>query len=348
MLKTRHAFACLSLSVTLLGTLSCSSPKQEPKESVDTKLSAADQKKLDEAQAEMEIGRNMAGRLIKFYGAYPDEKLVRYVNEVGALVSRYSDYPERKFMFEVYYSDDVNAFACPGGYILISLGAIKNASNEAELAHILGHEIAHVGKRHMFNELSKMSEEELKKTGEANTKFDQLPEEVRNRKRPNPEQSTLGALFARYISGGSAGLNVLQAAKAGMSLITDKGLGAELEFEADREGTRFATNAGYYSKGLVNFLCRIEVQRGHAPDYCLTKQASKDSPKSILDRTHPSIPDRVLNIKGVLEAMRANEAVGAKGRKRYVAIKERIKGVTIDIKDEEQDTAEPSPDAKKD
>lgn len=348
MLKTRHAFACLSLSIASLGTFSCSSPKEEPKETVESKLSPADQKKLDDARAEMEIGRNMAGRLIKYYGAYPDEKLVRYVNEVGSLVSRYSDFPDRKFMFEVYYSDDVNAFACPGGYILVSLGAIKNASNEAELAHILGHEIAHVGKKHMFNELSKMSEDELKKASEANSKFDLLPEEVRARKRPTPEQSELGALVARYVSGGSAGLNILQAAKAGMSLITDKGLGADLEFEADQAGTKFATNAGYYSKGLVNFLCRVEVQRGHAPDYCLQKQASKAAPKSILDKTHPSIPDRVLNLKGVLQAMQANEVVGAKGRKRYVAIKERIRGVTINDKDEEKDTAEPSPDAKKD
>lgn len=355
MLKAQHAFACLSM----LAAFSCSSPKEDPKESVDSKPSAAEtadgkqplsekEKKLEEARAEMEIGRNMAGRLIKYYGAYPDEKLVRYVNEVGGLVSRYSDYPDRKFMFEVYYSDDVNAFACPGGYILVSLGAIKNASNEAELAHVLGHEIAHVGKKHMFNALSKMSEDELKKASEAKSKFDDEPMELKARRRPTPEQSEFGSLVARYISGSSAGLNILQAAKAGMSLITEKGLGADLEFEADREGTKIATNAGYYSKGLVNFLCRIEVHRGHAPDYCLQKQNEKEPPKSVLDRTHPSIPDRVLNIKGVLQAMRANEVIGAKGRKRYVAIKERIRGVTIDKTNEEKDTALPSPEAKKD
>ncbi len=341
--------SALSLTFALSATqFACFGSKSEPKETVESKLSPEDQKKVDEAKAEMEIGRNMAGRLIKYYGAYPDEKLVRYVNEVGALVSRYSDYPDRKYMFEVYYSDEVNAFACPGGYILVSLGAIKNASNEAELAHVLGHEIAHVGKKHMFNALSKMSEEELKKAGEKKSKFDDLPEEVKARKRPEPEQSELGSLVARYISGSAAGLNILQAAKAGMSLITEKGLGADLEYEADKEGTRFAANAGYYAKGLVNFLCRIEVQRGHAKDYCLEKQATKAEPKSVLDRTHPSIPDRVVNLKDVLKAMRANEMLGAKGRKRYVAIKERIRGVTIDKLDEEKDQAAPSPEAKKD
>lgn len=364
MLKVQHAFACMSALLMLLAS-GCSSSKVDPKDGLgEPKPGAAEEeknktsasgkslsekeKKLDEARAEMEIGRNMAGRLIKYYGAYPDEKLVRYVNEVGSLVSRYSEFPERKFMFEVYYSDDVNAFACPGGYILISLGAIKNASNEAELAAILGHEIAHVGRKHMLNALTKMSDEEFKKAAETKSKFVEEPIEVTARRRPAAQQSEFGAIVARYVSGGSAGLNILQAAKAGMSLITDKGLGAELEFEADREGTKIATNAGYYSKGLVNFLCRLEVNRGHAPNYCLQKQAVKGAPKSILDKTHPSVPDRVLNIKGVLEAMRADEMVGAKGRKRYVAIKERIRGVTIDKDNEENDSALPSPEAKKD
>jgi predicted Zn-dependent protease len=155
--------------------------------------------------------------------------------------------------------------------------------------------------------------------------------------------------MARYLSGSSAGLNILQAAKAGMSLITEKGLGADLEYEADREGTRFAINAGYYSKGLVNFLCRLEVNRGHDPSYCLQKQAAvvSNAPKSILDKTHPSVPDRVLNIKGVLQAMKTNEAIGAKGRKRYVAIKERIKGV-LPEKDSDDDKAETASDLGKD
>ncbi len=341
MLIKKRALACLLLGIVSCLSPTCASNKELPNETVGAKVPVLTeaQKKLDEAKAEMEIGRNMAGRLLKFYGAYPDPKLVRYVNEVGGLLARYSDYPDRRFMFEVYYSDEVNAFACPGGYILISLGAIKNASNEAELAAVLGHEITHVGKKHMFNALSKMSEDEMKKAGNEAAKFTDLPEEVKNRKRPEPEESAFGSLMARYLSGTSAGLNILQAAKAGMSLITERGLGAELEYEADREGTRNAINAGYYAKGIINFLCRIETNRGHDANYCLQKPdatASGSGPKTVLDKTHPSVPDRVLNIKALLKAMKTNEAVGAKGRKRYLAIKERIQGV-IPSKDRDDD-----------
>ncbi|WP_176736354.1 M48 family metalloprotease [Oligoflexus tunisiensis] len=309
------------LSLVLMG--SCSFGSQPKAGQAEAQPDAEQQKKLDEARAELEIGRNMAGRLLKFYGAYPDEKLVRYVNEVGNFVAKYSDYPDRRYMFEVYNSDTVNAFACPGGYILVSIGAIKNASNEAELAHVLGHEVAHVGHKHMYNALNKMSKEELEKNADASGKATEIPEETKARMRPAPEQSELGATIAKYLSGSAAGLNILQAAKAGMSVIMEKGLGAELEYEADREGTRYAVGAGYYPKALINFLCRMEVSRGKPRDYCLKDAVAKGEPSTILDKTHPAVPLRVSNIKDVLVAMKADEIIGAKGKKRFTVIKER-------------------------
>ncbi len=313
----------LGLATMLLGSCSFGAkPKSEILE--PNNLDAAQQQKIEEARAEMEIGRNMAGRLLKFYGAYPDEKLVRYVNEVGNFVSKYSDFPDRRYMFEVYNSETVNAFACPGGYILISLGAIKNASNEAELAHVLGHEIAHVGHRHMFNTLNKMSKDELDKQAAAGVQAAPLPEESKVRQRPEPEESSLGKSIAKYIGGSAAGLNLLQAAKAGMSVIMEKGLGAELEFEADQLGTRYAVGAGFHPKALINFLCRMETNRGRPKDFCLKETTTQLEAKSILDKTHPSVPTRVANIKTVLLAMKADEIIGAKGKKRFMAVKERI------------------------
>ncbi len=330
----------LALWTPLLG--SCSFGKSKTTEAVDPKLTAEQQKVLDEAHAEMEIGRNMAGRLLKFYGAYPDEKLVRYVNEVGLYVAKFSEYPERRFMFDIYNSETVNAFACPGGYILVSLGAIRTASNEAELAHILGHEVAHVGHKHMFNTLNKMSKEDLDKAAKDSENVAQLPEELKARMRPEPEDSAFGALVARYMAGSTAGLNVLQAAKAGMSLILEKGLGAELELEADRDGTKYAINAGYNPKALINFLCRLETDKGKPKDYCL-KPVQKDLASgklSVLDRTHPPVPERVANIKDVLITMKAEDIIGAKGKKRFATVKERLQPAAAKPKDTPAPTRE--------
>ena len=304
---------------------SCTFEKDAKIEEAEPKFDAEQQKKIDEAHAELEIGRNMAGRLLKFYGAYPDEKLVRYVNEVGNYVAKFSKFPERRYMFEVYNSNTINAFACPGGYILISLGAIKNADNEAELAHILGHEIAHVGLKHMMNALTKMSKEELDKKAAEGARAALLPEELKVRQRPEPEESVLGSALAKYLVGSAGGLNFLQAAKAGMSLIMDQGLGAELEFEADQEGARYAISAGYFPLGMVNFLCRMETARGRPADFCLKESAAaKGEAKSILDKTHPPVPVRVNKIKEVLLAMKADEIIGAKGKKRFMTMKERL------------------------
>jgi len=314
-------FLAFGLSLVLMG--SCSFGSQPQAEQVEAQPDAEQQKKLEEARAELEIGRNMAGRLLKFYGAYPDEKLVRYVNEIGNFVAKYSDFPDRRYMFEVYNSESVNAFACPGGYILISLGAIKNASNEAELAHVLGHEVAHVGHKHMYNALNKMSKDELDKNAAAGAKASEVPEATKARMRPEPEQSAFGATVAKYLSGSAAGLNILQAAKAGMSVIMEKGLGAELEFAADREGTRYAVGAGYYPKALMNFLCRMETNRGKPKDYCLKDAVAKGEPASILDKTHPAVPLRVSNIKTVLASMKADDIIGAKGKKRFMVMRER-------------------------
>ncbi len=291
-----------------------------------SQLTPDQKKQLEEAQMEMDIGRNMAGRILRLYGPYGDEGLTQYVNEVGLYVAQNSDFPNRRYMFDIYKSDAVNAFACPGGYILISLGAIKLAKNEAELAHILGHEVAHVGRKHMLTTLQKMNKEELDKAAaETSDSVESQPETVLVRKRPDPDESEVGSTLARYLTGGATGLNIIKAAKAGMGIILEKGLGADLEFEADREGTRYAVNSGYQPKALVNFLCRLETSRGRPKNFCQTGGKALDKPLTVLDKTHPQVPDRVREIQTILEKMQAQSIVGAKGKKRFQQAKKTLR-----------------------
>jgi predicted Zn-dependent protease len=87
------------------------------------------------------------GRLAGFH---PDEKLEEYVQLVGLSLSMESDRPElfQGFHFAVIDSNDVNAFAAPGGFVFVTAGALRAMENEDELAGVLGHEIAHVVLRH--------------------------------------------------------------------------------------------------------------------------------------------------------------------------------------------------------
>lgn len=284
------------------------------------KLTKKEKRKVEELKMERDIGRNMAGRLLQFYGVYEDPALTGYVNQVGSYVASYSDDPERRYMFEIIDTDIVNAFASPGGYILVTLGAIRHCKNEAELAAVLSHEIAHVHRKHMLETIKNMSKEELEETVKEAEKNIKLAPSVSVRKRVKPEGSDTGAMLARYLSGSVAGLSLLAAAKAGMSLLLEKGLKPEYEYDADKHGVKTAINAGYHPSALNNYLCRLE-HKMHGIEVkgkCkLVRKKSKKKNETILEKTHPPIIDRVASIKSVLSKMSADEIVGAKGVKRF-------------------------------
>jgi predicted Zn-dependent protease len=299
--------AALLASFSLQILVSCNSSKPVMAEAGAVQLAPEDQKKLEDYKAEVEIGRNMAGRLLQYYGTYGDEGAISYVNQVGNYVASYGDYPDRKYMFAILDTDAVNAFACPGGYILITMGTLRAVNNEAELAAILGHETAHVGKQHMFNTLKALEQRELDKIEKENDKKGKVkvPYEAKVRERPKPQsKSELASLIVKISSGGGAAFSVLQAAKAGMSVMMEKGLDQKLEYEADHEGVKYAIRAGYDPKAMNEFLGRLE---------------SKKNVKNmkVISKTHPSISDRKKHIEELLTEMKANEIIGADGKDRF-------------------------------
>ncbi|MEZ4742055.1 MAG: M48 family metallopeptidase [Bdellovibrionota bacterium] len=256
----------------------------------------------------------MAGRLLQYYGSFGNQEMIGYINQVASYVASYGDYPERKYMIAVLDSDVVNAFACPGGYILVTLGTLRAAVDEAELAMILGHEVAHVGKQHMFNTLKAMKERELEKEANESDKKKKKSKayiETTVRERPKPEsKSELATLITRYAGGATnAGFGILQAAKAGMSVIMEKGLDKKLEFEADHEGVKYAIRAGYEPRALLKFLKRLQKKK-------------KNLDMKVLSKTHPKISERRKRISGLLKEMKASEIVGASGKDRFMKHKD--------------------------
>lgn len=309
------------LFASFLFQLSCSdqssSKKVEEPAPKEAQLSKEEEDKLNEYKAEVELGRNMAGRLLQYYGTVGNESLISYVNQIGNYVASYSDFPDRRYMFAILDNESVNAFACPGGYILVTLGTLRLIQNEAELGMILGHEVAHVGKKHMFNTLKTMGEKEVKEAAEKVSKVDDTSVAARVRKRPVNEDSAAGALVARYLSGASgAGFSLLQAAKAGMSVILDKGLSPELEFEADVEGARYAIRAGYFPKAMLNFLSRLQDKK-------------KNIDMKVLGKTHPKTEDRKSKIESLLKELKADAIVGAIGSERFASQAKIIKSIEL-------------------
>lgn len=117
-------------------------------------LGACSAKELSPSQ-EYYVGRSVSATAMfdasgQLKGLYKDEVLERYVQLVGLTVAMDSDRPElfKGYQFGVLNSDDVNAFATPGGFVFVTTGALKQMESEDELAGVLGHEIAHINLRH--------------------------------------------------------------------------------------------------------------------------------------------------------------------------------------------------------
>ncbi len=97
--------------------------------------------------AEEGLGLGIASRIAQL-GIYEDKEVVEYINYVGNLIVEASDAYDNSFKFFVLDIENPNAYACPGGIVFITKGMLKVIHNEAELAMVLAHEIAHSTRFH--------------------------------------------------------------------------------------------------------------------------------------------------------------------------------------------------------
>jgi len=103
---------------------------------------------------EMQIGRQLAMEVEQQNKLVDDPVVTEYVNRVGQNVVLHSD-AKVPFTIKVLDNDEVNAFALPGGFFFVNRGLILAADNEAELAGVMAHEIAHVCARHAIENQGK-------------------------------------------------------------------------------------------------------------------------------------------------------------------------------------------------
>jgi predicted Zn-dependent protease len=161
---------------------------------------------------EVQMGREGYPAVLAEYGAYEDSTTQRYVNEIGQRLAKVSHLPDLDWHFTVIDDPAVNAFAMPGGYIYVTRGILAHLNSEAQLAGVLGHEIAHVTHRHSAVQISR---QQLAGIGLG-------------------VASILSSTVARYG----------QVAQQALGLMFLK-YGRDHENEADASGVTYATRAGY-------------------------------------------------------------------------------------------------------
>ena len=179
---------------------------------------------------EQAIGHEWAAMLTGAAPLVADEKLQRYVNKVGRWVALQSERPNLPWRFGVLDSPNVNAFATPGGYVFVTHGLVARLNSEAELAGVLGHEIAHIVRKHHLSAIRKTS------------------------------GIGLGAdLLVKFGLSKTEHANASEKLLSGAKEVMLRGLDKSDEYEADRMGVVLAARAGYDPYGLPSVLQSIEA-----------------------------------------------------------------------------------------
>ena len=212
-------------------------------------------------EEEIQIGRQLAGNLLGAAPLVKDDRLQAYVNRVGRWVASQGERPNLQWYFGVLDTASLNAFALPGGYVFVTKGLFDLLADEAELAGVLGHEIAHVMLQHHLKVLKKSQAIEVV-GGIVGSQVAQ--------------RDTLGA--KQFLLGKGA-----EALARGL----DKGA----EFEADQVGIVLATRAGYVPYGLPTVLRKMASRNPQDADLALLFK-THPHPAARLDALERAIGNR--------------------------------------------------------
>ncbi len=191
---------------------------------------------------EILFGREVAARVLGRHARVPNFALQRYVNLVGRHLAQFSTRPELEFRFAVIESGAVNAYSAPGGYVFVTSAALAALEDEAELAAVLAHEIAHVSERHIVREL-----------------------------RIGTESESVEQTLVRLLSSpGEAGRTAfLLAVDEALNILFERGFKKDEELAADRLATLLLANAGYDPLALRRVMARAQgaaqPSRTHPP-----------------------------------------------------------------------------------
>jgi len=276
----------ISLALALMMFVSCAaSPANVTDDPVKEVRKRSSQKAMEishgDVEAEIQFGRELAARILGKYRLYDNDTANRYVNVIGKGLSTFSPRPELEFKFGILNTDMINAFASPGGYIFITKGTLEIIENEAQLAGVLAHEIAHITERHIVREL-----------------------DIKGR------DDSAAAGFAAMLGGGTSETIrsvFTQIVDKASKILFEDGLKFSDEIDSDALSVMMISNAGYNPLAYKKLLEDIAKKKG----------AKYKKNKKILSDTHPSFKDRIKAINKIIAEEGLNELDYANVKSRY-------------------------------
>ncbi|NOQ64855.1 MAG: M48 family metalloprotease [Methyloprofundus sp.] len=194
-----------------------------------------------------------------------DPDIQAYIQTIGQNLVAHSDNPTQPFYFFVVESDDINAFAGPGGYIGINSGLILNSDSESELASVMAHEIAHVTQRHIYRSYEAAKLMSI------------------------PAAAAMIAAIVIATQAPEVGIGALSAIQAG-SIQMQIDFTRDNEQEADRIGLQTLARAEFDPRSMPAFFEKLQ----HASRYY-----GAGAPEFL--RTHPITSSRISDTRGRAE-----------------------------------------------
>ena len=216
-------------------------------------------------EQEYYIGRTVAATILSQNKPFDNKNLTTYLNTVCQSLALCSDRPETFGGYHVLVMDtpDINAFAAPGGFILVSRGMLRCCKTEDALAGVLAHEIGHVALNHGLQAIDKS--------------------------RLTAAATILGTEAAKNL-GGKDLADLTRTFESSISDITstvmNSGYARKFEFQADKAAVTTLDRAGYNPNGLVAMLVEMEKN---------LKPGGHDFAK-----THPAPQDRIAEIRKLI------------------------------------------------
>jgi beta-barrel assembly-enhancing protease len=183
-------------------------------------------------ETEIRMGKQYSMQVENSVKMVQDPVVNEYVNRIGQNLVRNSD-AQVPFTIKVIDSDEVNAFALPGGFFYVNSGLILAADEEAELAGVMAHEIAHVAARHGMRQMTRMNWAQI---------------------------GTLPLIFV----GGGIGYGIYEASGLALPLTFMK-FQRNFEAEADYLGLQYMYKTGYDPQAFIAFFEKIQAKEKKKP-----------------------------------------------------------------------------------
>jgi beta-barrel assembly-enhancing protease len=183
-------------------------------------------------ESEIRMGKQYAMQVEQGVKLVQDPVVTEYVNRIGQNLVRNSD-AQVPFTIKVIDSDEVNAFALPGGFFYVNSGLILAADEEAEMAGVMAHEIAHVAARHGTRQMTRA------------------------------QWANIGTIPLIFIGGG-IGYGIYEAAGLGLPLTFMK-FQRNFEAEADYLGLQYMYKTGYDPQAFISFFEKIQAKEKKKP-----------------------------------------------------------------------------------